>query len=275
MEFLKHAKDFARNPLGIIALFVSLIYGFANLLLSSAVKELTEGQRWPLILFIVGFPFIVLATFYKLVTKHHGKLYAPGDFKDDQAFLRTLSPEKIDERKDNEVVETIKAEEIAEATQSRPATYEANTPQPKTTEYAPRQSFTEFKRELSIIEDAVIREISTELKVTHEKGVGLGETDINFDAFLGRNNEKFLFIEVKAIRRSMIGSSIFDRTLYNAVVGNKFFDGKFKLILAIVYFFPEDELPRFKEYISRRVSRCPAEIELRFIPRSSINEGKT
>ena len=95
MEFLKGAKDLARNPLGIIALFISLIYGFASLLLNSSADKLTEAERWPLILFIVGFPILVLGAFYKLVTDHHGKLYAPGDFKDDRSFLRTLSPADV------------------------------------------------------------------------------------------------------------------------------------------------------------------------------------
>lgn len=75
MEFLKGAKDLARNPLGIIALFISLIYGFASLLLGSSADKLTEAERWPIIIFIVLFPVMVLVAFYKLVTHHHGKLY--------------------------------------------------------------------------------------------------------------------------------------------------------------------------------------------------------
>jgi len=106
MEFLRGAKDFARNPLGIVALFISLIYGFASLLLNSSAEKLTEAERWPLILFIVLFPIMVLVTFYKLVTKHHGKLYAPGDYKDDKSFLRTLSPEEQKVRLEKEVKES-------------------------------------------------------------------------------------------------------------------------------------------------------------------------
>ena len=107
MEFLKGAKEFARNPLGIIALFISLIYGFASLLLDSSAEKLTVAERWPLIIFIVVFPILVLVTFYKLVTNHHGKLYAPGDFKDDKSFLRTLSPEEQEEKLNDEVKESL------------------------------------------------------------------------------------------------------------------------------------------------------------------------
>lgn len=37
------------------------------------------------------FSYFYFNVFYKLVTEHHGKLYAPGDFKDDGGFLKTLS----------------------------------------------------------------------------------------------------------------------------------------------------------------------------------------
>ena len=44
MQFMKYARQLARNPLGIIALFISLIYGFASLLLNSAAETLTVAR---------------------------------------------------------------------------------------------------------------------------------------------------------------------------------------------------------------------------------------
>lgn len=82
-------KDYIRNPLGIVALFISLIYGLATFLLSSTAVDLTVIERWPLIIFIVIFPAIVLFAFYRLVTNHHDKLYAPQDYRDDSSFLQT------------------------------------------------------------------------------------------------------------------------------------------------------------------------------------------
>ena len=120
MEFLKGAKDFARNPLGIVALFISLIYGFASLLLNSSVEKLTENERWPLIMFIVLFPVLVLITFYRLVTNHHGKLYAPGDYKDDKSFLRTLSPEEQELKLEKEVKESLSGMKESCDTDSKP-----------------------------------------------------------------------------------------------------------------------------------------------------------
>jgi len=77
MNFFKETKNQSRNPLGIIAIFISLIYGFAALLLNSSLEKITLAERWVLIIFIVLFPIIILITFYILVTKYHGNLYAP------------------------------------------------------------------------------------------------------------------------------------------------------------------------------------------------------
>ena len=35
-----------------------------------------------LVLFLVSFPVLIMSVFYRLVTKHHTKLYAPSDFLD-------------------------------------------------------------------------------------------------------------------------------------------------------------------------------------------------
>lgn len=83
--------DAARNPLGVIGLFISLIYGFANWMLGSSVSNLQTDERLIIIWFIVVFPVLILAAFCYLVVKHHGKLYAPKDYKKDESFLQTLN----------------------------------------------------------------------------------------------------------------------------------------------------------------------------------------
>ena len=86
-EFTRAAKDLARNPLGIIALFILLVYGFACLVLGVAGKTMEAAERAPLIWFLVLFPAIVLIAFYRLVAKHHRKLYAPSDYRDESHFF--------------------------------------------------------------------------------------------------------------------------------------------------------------------------------------------
>lgn len=92
---MKNAKGLTRNPLGIIALFISLIYGFACLVLSTSISNLTStDERLPLIWFIILFPLVILSGFIYLVVFHHEKLYAPGDYSDDSTFAKTFSYKK-------------------------------------------------------------------------------------------------------------------------------------------------------------------------------------
>jgi hypothetical protein len=90
-DFMKQAKGLAKNPLGLIALFVSLIYGFACLVLSTSLNNLNgQDERLPLVWFIIVFPIFILITFIYLVINHHGKLYAPSDFSNEENFVKTL-----------------------------------------------------------------------------------------------------------------------------------------------------------------------------------------
>lgn len=281
MEFLKSAKDLARNPLGIIALFISLIYGFASLLLNSSAEKLTEAERWPLIIFIVGFPVLVLGAFYKLVTDHHGKLYAPGDFKDDRSFLRTLSPAEQEKRLEKEVKESFgdsepsdvdnNDEDSSDDSGSAPTQESAKPNTPPKGDNLPRlREYQRFRNELKAVESAVINEIAAEYKVPVDQNVGVGGTDAFFDAFLQTSAPPFTFIEVKALKTPSSGMMMIDRVLYNAVVADKFFDSKFKLIVAVVYYFGDQDLQRVERQWKKRVSKCPADVELRFIPRGDI-----
>ena len=86
---MKQVENFIRNPLGIIALFLSVIYGIAGYVISNGFSYLHGCcERLPLIYFIVLFPLIVLVAFVYLVVKHKEKLYAPKDFDNQDGFLK-------------------------------------------------------------------------------------------------------------------------------------------------------------------------------------------
>ncbi|MEO5886176.1 MAG: response regulator [Anaerolineales bacterium] len=87
LNFGQTAKSLARNPLGIIALFIVLIYGVAGLVTAFA-SSLTASERLLLIWFLVIFPVIVLVVFAWLVSKHSGKLFSPGDFKNEENYVK-------------------------------------------------------------------------------------------------------------------------------------------------------------------------------------------
>lgn len=84
-EIASAAKGLARNPLGISALFIVLVYGLAALV--TAASGLAREERLPLIYFLVVFPFVVLGVFAWLVSSHAVKLFSPADFKDERHYL--------------------------------------------------------------------------------------------------------------------------------------------------------------------------------------------
>ena len=81
------ANKLARNPLGIIALFIVLIYGFATATTIYG-DNLTASERLPLTWFLFLFPVLVLLLFVHLVIHHSDKLYGPGDFRDEANFMK-------------------------------------------------------------------------------------------------------------------------------------------------------------------------------------------
>jgi CheY-like chemotaxis protein len=84
------AQKLARNPLGIIALFIVLVYSVAGLVTATG-SSLTAAERLPLIYFLVAFPILVLGVFSWLVSRHANKLFAPSDFRDEDNYVRTLT----------------------------------------------------------------------------------------------------------------------------------------------------------------------------------------
>jgi CheY-like chemotaxis protein len=86
-QFGRTAKALAHNPLGIIALFIVLVYGFAALVTGFG-GSLTSQERLPLIYFLIIFPVLVLGVFAWLVSRHSGKLFAPSDFKNEDNYVK-------------------------------------------------------------------------------------------------------------------------------------------------------------------------------------------
>lgn len=84
------AKSLARNPLGIIALFIVLVYAVASVVISLAKPEFYDNPFHPAVLFLAIFPLVVLIVFAYLVVKHHRNLYAPQDYKDEVNFFGGL-----------------------------------------------------------------------------------------------------------------------------------------------------------------------------------------
>jgi hypothetical protein len=84
----KYAVKLARNPIGIIALFVVLVEGVAGVVAVSG--DLDNVLKTILVVFIVAFPIGVLAVFCYIVIKYPGNLYAPADFQDQSHFMEII-----------------------------------------------------------------------------------------------------------------------------------------------------------------------------------------
>lgn len=86
-SFGETAKGLSKNPLGIIALFIVLVYGFASLVTAFA-GSFSATEKLPLIYFLVLFPVLVLGVFSWLVSCHSNKLYSPSDYKNEENYIR-------------------------------------------------------------------------------------------------------------------------------------------------------------------------------------------
>lgn len=84
-QFDRTAVKLSQGPLGIIALFIVLIHGFASLVLGLA-GDIGESNRSILVWFLVSFPVGVFTVFAWLVSKHHGNLYPPQAFRNEEHF---------------------------------------------------------------------------------------------------------------------------------------------------------------------------------------------
>ena len=94
-DFASSAKALARNPLGIIALFIVMVYAIAGLVISLAKPEFYQNPYHPSVIFLASFPLCVLLVFAYLVSRHHQKLYGPADFQNQDDFLRTFDGKAI------------------------------------------------------------------------------------------------------------------------------------------------------------------------------------
>lgn len=256
MDFLKGAKDLSRNPLGIIALFISLIYGFAVLLLNSNVEKFSPWERAALVIFIVLFPVIVLVAFYKLVTNHHGKLYAPADYQDDSSFLRTLTAEEQSTKTRVEVEEAFSVNE------------EKSDVTPQDIYQMP--DYDDFVNEIKEIEGRVGRMMAREYQGELRMDVGIGSTGVMFDASIITAQKKVIVLDVKVVAKPEQSPESLKRTIDSAITASKYFQGHFKIIIVIVYLFEEDHLESFKNSWLIETEGVPVDMDVRFLSKRQV-----
>jgi CheY-like chemotaxis protein len=117
-QFGDTAKSLARNPLGIIALFIVMVYGLAALVTTFG-SSLSSNDKTALIYFLVTFPILVLVVFAWLVSQHSNKLFAPSDFRDEDNYVKmqTVARLTVAAAKNPEAVSETGIQRIIESVQ--------------------------------------------------------------------------------------------------------------------------------------------------------------
>lgn len=246
--FSKTALRLSRNPLGILALFLVLVYGFACLVVGLGVKSLSAPERLPLIWFLVLFPVLVLWTFYRLVTRHHRKLYAPGDYKDERLFVTPLPVDAVEEKVEQEV-------EAVVASQQVPINEVGITPPPvQVTAKDLKTSYLEAER-------LALKVVEEDLGFPIQKQISVRGSHYNFwfDG-LASVKKTLHFFEVKYFRQPVFkrefieaalhqvanvafSPSVFDSDRYNDVVFH----------LVVVAGFPRENLEEFTKRMRSQI----------------------
>ncbi|WP_081434037.1 response regulator [Azorhizobium caulinodans] len=84
-DFNRTAVSLSKNPLGIIALFIVLVYGMASL--SLVLSNMPESDFRVMLYFLILFPVVVLFVFVWLVVRHNAKLFSPSDFSNENNYV--------------------------------------------------------------------------------------------------------------------------------------------------------------------------------------------
>lgn len=258
-KFGDAAKKLSVNPLGIIALFIVLVYGISALVLGFSSSDLHPEERLPLIWFLVAFPPIVLLTFAWLVTNHHTKLYAPRDFPDPSHFLQALGPVQQRKKLESEVA-LIQGKE-----------FEFGTARMQTPINTPRNV---LMARVILAEDLVMRELSSEYGVYIRRQMAMGKDmgrDIGIDGMFVKKDEGFA-IEVKVFRNAKTVRSIVESLRGVRDHINQLGWKRINFILAAVIDVTENQdVTHVKELIQESVDDLEAEIQIRYFLYSELS----
>ena len=262
-EILKGAKGLARNPLGIIALFVALVYGFATLLLGVSDQRLSAAERLPLVWFVVLFPLLVLAVFYRLVTRYHGNLYSPSDYRDDTTFIRTLPPDQRAARLEAEVesVESLSAppEQSATSIESGQAPSRSPTATP--------EDANELRIRLLEAERLGLLKIESDRGLQLRTQVAFGEGQLaDFDG-VATSDSEFVAVEVKYLREPWVSARTVQDILRRGLAAEAFLrrrgDSR-KLRLLAVFVIGKDTgggIQRLRRVLESHLKDSPVSLE--------------
>ena len=268
-EFGKAAQKLSRNPLGIIALFIVLVYGIAALVLGLSSNNLQPNERLPLIYFLVFFPVIVLIAFYRLVSNHHMKLYAPIDFQDKEGFFRALTPleqkQKIDE-------EMKSIEEETKAEDKTPPVPKKDNSNLSEMESAGILKTISKRHTYVLAEELAFREIESEFKVSVHRQVAIGRGH-SIDG-LFRHHGKPKAIEIKFMPSIQYAERIIKIELDKFLTIPEYMKPEFSILLVVVVAsgLKEETLNIDMDKLLKIAEDANLSVELRFYDFDELKE---
>ncbi|MDB5405104.1 MAG: hypothetical protein JWL84_16 [Rhodospirillales bacterium] len=193
-----------RNPLSIIALFISFIYALSTAVLALKAEALGGANQTVMILFITLFPVLVFLTFTWLVAQHHEKLYSPQDYRTDEGFhyLRG-APSRLGGRLEEELAEAQgddadQASNDSEAVPTqRPQAPHIIAPEvPQELRELPRPSGRRSVLEAFVAEGLAFQELQEEFKAPFTRHVRIGSAEV--DGILETTSGRIV-VEVKVV----------------------------------------------------------------------------
>jgi hypothetical protein len=233
-----------------------LVYGIAGVVLGVSNNNLSESQRTIFVLFLVLFPCLVLLSFLWLVAKHHTKLYAPSDYRNDEGFLGLLSPEQQKEKLEKQVEEVLTDPEHTEKKDSSDITL---------------PSRSSIRESVYHAEDLAIREIESEFGMSVNRQISIGN-DVGLDGLFVKNNQAYA-IEIKyafkPLSKNQLANELRKIEQNIARLGWK----RFSVILVLVF----DDLDSIdtnveKERLSIATDIFPFSVSLRFYGLSQMKQ---
>jgi hypothetical protein len=145
----------------------------------------------------------VLFVFYRLVTSHHTKLYAPTDYRDETLFFRTLPPERQKARMESEIQESEAA--VAEAASEAPFARGRPDAQRQASDDGPARYF--------LAEELALRQLEVELGSSINRKVEIiSLPGLAFDG-VALTKDGPAVIEIKYTRQPLFSSHILSRVL--------------------------------------------------------------
>lgn len=278
-QFGNTAKKLTHNPLGIIALFIVLVYAFASLVVGFG-GSLDQSQKTPMVWFLVLFPVLVLLVFAWLVSRHHMKLYAPTDYRDEKLFIYPISLEDqrqrlLEEAKDIETQEP----EIIPNIEHQPEETISHVPiktRERLLSISGARSSAASKYLLA--EDLALRQLETELRTPIVKQIEIIADNFRLmcDGLI-RDGQKLTIVEVKYVSKPMFATDMVQSVLFRFIdlttrvkLSNK--DATLGFIFVFVTEFSGEELERFKSRILGRLNTTAIPLEWRFYSIEELKE---